>query len=550
MFAAQWLCFGGLFAVSTAVASVDGIPQRPLSGSPNTERPPRAFDEAFTKYLEEIAEHYHISSAVVAMVDGDETFLKAWGTAILPDVPTTEDTLYYIGSTTKSFTATSLLAVLNELQQGSASEPVTLQTRISSIIPDDFVLSDGYATTHATIEDALAHRLGLVGHDMIYGGANYTVRDVVRALRHLPMAEELRAKFQYLNIGYMVVQHVIETLTGKFIGDVHKEHIWDPLGMDSTFITLDGALASGKPFAHGYSWNPFNKTQGHQPWTETTLVGGGGIITSIRDFAKYLQAVVHQKLPLPVELQDELYKPRMIVGAKGRSAHLSDLLYALGWEVASYRSHRLVQHSGEISGFASNLVFLPDKKFGLAIMINADDNGSIASEILCLYLIERFLEVSEEEWEDLVPYWDEVERAKIDFFLHARDILYPDVPSPPIPPALPLEEYAGTYSHPAYRNITFTLQEPPPGLPLAEHTKQVLHSNMHRLVNLTVDLEHVSGEFFAAWTDLEVTAPFARGAVTAQFEVGSDGKVQKLGLDFVVGHPSRDQEGLIWLDKV
>ncbi|EON97129.1 putative penicillin-binding protein [Phaeoacremonium minimum UCRPA7] len=550
MLAMRWLCGGFLFAVGT-VAALNDAPQRPLAGGSNAERRPRTFDAAFTEYLEKIAEHYHISSLVAAMVDGEETFLKAWGTAILPDVPTTEDTLYYVGSTTKSFTATSLLAVLDDLQhQESRSEPVTLQTRISSIIPDDFVLPDTYATAHATIEDALAHRLGFIGHDLCYGGPNYTVRDVVRALRHLPMAEELRAKFQYLNIGYMIVQHVVETLTGKFIGDVHKERIWDPLGMDSTFITLDDALASEKPFAHGYSWNPFNKTQGHQPWTDTTLVGGGGIITSIKDFGKYLHALVHRKLPLPGDLQDELFKPRMIVGSKGVSDHMSDMLYGLGWDVTSYRGHRLIQHSGEISGFSSNIVFLPEKKFGLAMMINADDNGGIANNVLCLYLLERFLEIPEEDWEDIVPHWDEVERAKLDFFLHARDILYPGVPSPPIPPSLPLGEYAGTYSHPAYREITLELREPRAGLPLAKHTKEVLHTDIRRLVNVTVDLEHVSGEFFAAWTDLEVTAPFVRGAVPAQFEIGSDGKVQKMGLQFEIGHQSQDKESLVWFDKL
>ena len=79
--------------------------------------------------------------------------------------------------------------MLDEL--GPDSE-VNLQTKISSIIPDDFVLPDEYATKHATLEDALGHVLGIATSNSCYGGECYTVRDAVRCLRHLPMKHELR----------------------------------------------------------------------------------------------------------------------------------------------------------------------------------------------------------------------------------------------------------------------------------------------------------------------------------------------------------------------
>jgi CubicO group peptidase (beta-lactamase class C family) len=81
----------------------------------------------------------------------------------------------------------------------------TLQwnTPISSIIRDDFVMEDDYATHHVTIEDALSHRTGLPRHDMSYGGTydgrDGTIRDIVRSIRWLPMTEELRSKFQYVS---------------------------------------------------------------------------------------------------------------------------------------------------------------------------------------------------------------------------------------------------------------------------------------------------------------------------------------------------------------
>lgn len=115
---------------------------------------------------------------------------------------------------------------------------VQWDTPISELIRDDFVLEDYYATSHITIEDALSHRTGMPRHDFSYGGFyeghKATPKDIVRALRHLPLTAEPRAKYQYCNMMYVTVAHVIEVLTGKWLGDVVKERIWKPLGMKST----------------------------------------------------------------------------------------------------------------------------------------------------------------------------------------------------------------------------------------------------------------------------------------------------------------------------
>lgn len=119
---------------------------------------------------------------------------------------------------------------------------VQWDTPISKLIPEDFVLSDAYATSHITIEDSLSHRSGLPRHDFAYGGdykdEKASVRGVVRALRYLPLTAEPRTKFQYCNQMYVAASHVIETLTGRWLGDVLKEKIWVPLKMKSTVSLL------------------------------------------------------------------------------------------------------------------------------------------------------------------------------------------------------------------------------------------------------------------------------------------------------------------------
>jgi CubicO group peptidase (beta-lactamase class C family) len=164
---------------------------------------------------------------------------QGYGIAAYPDTNVTPSTLFYGGSTTKAFTAAAMSLLVDDNANFSN---VQWHTPIVRLIPNDFALSDEYATTHTTIEDALSHRSGLPRHDYSYGG-NYdgqkpSIKGSVRAMRHLPWTAEPRTKFQYCNQMYAVASHVIETLTGSWLGDVLKERIWGPLNMKATVSLL------------------------------------------------------------------------------------------------------------------------------------------------------------------------------------------------------------------------------------------------------------------------------------------------------------------------
>ena len=77
-------------------------------------------------------------------------------------------------------------------------------------------------------------------HDPSYGGISpetnkqYTPKDAVRSIRYLPFTAGLRETFQYCNIMFVVASHVVETLTGMWLGDFLKTEIWGVLGMSAT----------------------------------------------------------------------------------------------------------------------------------------------------------------------------------------------------------------------------------------------------------------------------------------------------------------------------
>lgn len=438
----------------------------------------------------------------------------------------TEDTLYYIASLTKSFTATSLLSVLRQQPPGPSS--ITLDTKLASIIPDDFVLPDEYCTTHATIGDAASHLLGIGNYNLTYGSPGYSLRDAVKSLRHLPMAGELRQKFHYANLGYMVLQRTIEEITGSRIEDSHRQHIWGPLDMSSTFIKREDALTSKKVLAHGHSWDPVHETVSRSEYTDDyPLVGGGGIITSLRDLLRYLYAVIHQELPrLDAEGHAELFKPRAIDAVNPPYPFMTTCLYGLGWNVASYRGHRLIWHNGGITGFAAKMLFLPDLHWGVAVLVNLDIPGAYANEAICIRLMEEFLGVPPNERADVTAMMDAHLRRASDQYLQARSTLYPHVPATPEPPPVPLAALVGSYWHPGYGTIDLGLSRPPEGMIPAindDHsTDEALHAEVSRLMPLHIYLEHITGGDFIAWMGTQPMSLPVRSARRARFSVGDN----------------------------
>lgn len=115
----------------------------------------------------------------------------------------------------------------------------------------------------------------------------------------------------------------------------------------------------------------------------------------------------------------------------------------------------------------------------------------------------------------------------------AKERLFPSVRSPPLPPPVPLGDYTGSYSHPAYGTITFTVDEGSSGL------------HGHFPARLPFDsffLEHISGEFFLAKVGIMEVQTFR---LKARFELDPSGVPLKLGMEF----EEDDPDVIIWFAR-
>lgn len=262
-----------------------------------------------------------------------------------PDLPVTPDTIFNGASTTKAF----ITAALSILVDKDDYPHINWQTPIHSIIPEDFVLQDDYSTLHLTIEDAATHRTGFPRHDLAVQGGNQTVREVVRSMRYLPLTAPLRTTFQYSNLMYVMLGHVIDTVVGHWTGKFIADHIWTPLNMTSSFFSLADTLESDKPFARGQYWHNDSQEYTEVPYIdETSMEGAGAVFSSVTDYAKWICMMINREPPISAAGHEALVTPHILEEKIGGTEDF--LFYGYGWEMQVYRGYKVVHHNGVEKG--------------------------------------------------------------------------------------------------------------------------------------------------------------------------------------------------------
>ncbi|EFX04400.1 serine beta-lactamase-like superfamily protein [Grosmannia clavigera kw1407] len=518
------------------------------------------FDAAFGALAAKTLAAWRVPGIAAAVLDGDATWTAGFGRAQLPDEPVTADTLFYTASTTKAFVAATLGLLIDSGQYTAGEEtPLAWSTPLSAILRDDFVVADDdWATAHLTIDDALAHRSGLAGHDLtrsrrygLDGVYPAGVREVTRSLRHLPLTTSPRTEYRYCNLMFLVLSHAVETLAGgRWLGHILHDRLWAPLGMRSTFLSLDHARAAPAPasLAQGYYWDEAATVYvpvPHMPLHEVS--GAGGIISTVADYARWLRCWIDGPaasrsspanvsnvcggIPLTGASFDHILTPKIFTTQTAASAEPFDapVAYASAWTTSSYRGHRFWGHSGGSNAFGAQVYFFPDDRFGVVLFGNTAITSNAAELVLLWHLVDEHFGIPPAERYDWSAKLRSKAATRAARFDTALDRLYPQRAQPPLPPSLPLADFVGTYYHPAYQNLTLQLMKSN----YSDYGVVFTAERREHTWPTLCEFVHVSGDSWAMYTDMlyERSGNF-RGYGRARFQVGADGRAGSLVVEF------------------
>lgn len=381
--------FGFFYCMMMAavlVAACSPEIEEPLSAASEAQtisevEAPAPLDEDFTEYLRQRMNIEQIPGISIAMVEeGQPPAFYNFG-QVSPDSASeavNARTLYEIGSITKTFTA-SLYAILMqhpdyvEAFPNGADTPVnTLLARINA---DTELRLPEFEGDAITFKHLLTHHSGLprlpqnmtpAADDDPY--RDYTRAQLVESITTLELTQAPGSQFAYSNLGFMLLGHVSELLTGQDYDELISAYITEPLDMQAT-------ARLSESFSLENAATPTMNGEVVSRWRFEELRGLGELYSHARDMARYLQVQLGQ---IEYAYADALQQTH------AQAAEIEeDFNLGLGWFREASAGHTIISHGGGTGGFRSYAAFHPESGRGIAVLSNSgSDVADIARHLL------------------------------------------------------------------------------------------------------------------------------------------------------------------------
>lgn len=317
---------------------------------------------AYTQIYKNIDEIYKDFSdspgaAVAIYEDGSITFSNGYGIANMDyKIPIRSNTVFDTGSISKQFTAACILLLE---QQGKLS----IDDPIQKFLPE----MPQYNGEVVRIRNLINHTSGLRDYVeiMVYAGNSFN--NIFTEEMGLDiMSRQMESnfipgeKFMYNNGGYLLLAIIVRRASGMSIGQFAAKHIFEPLGMKSTFI-LENPNRIIKNGATGYTRlkkGDYEKLH----YLNVAIGGDGQVYTTVEDLHKW---------------DNNFYDPK--VGGNALLKFFSEpgilnngdtTNYSAGLFIEKYKGYRIVQHTGSWGGFVGGIFRLPDLKKTVVILSN------------------------------------------------------------------------------------------------------------------------------------------------------------------------------------
>jgi len=292
--------------------------------------------------------------------DGQIIFMKGFGYKDFEKkIPVTADTQFAIGSSSKAFTA---LSVLMSQDEGKLS----LDDSPKKYLPY-FKINDVEIDKNITVRDLMSHSSGLNRTDLGWITGKLTREEIIRVAGEAKPMAKLREKFFYQNVMFVAAGEIVARVQKQPWEKFVPERIFKPLGMNNSTMSLK-QMQKAKDYSFGYDYNFDTKETRNLPLRDIDEVApAGSINSSAKDMTQWLKFVLNRgeiggKRLVSEKGFEEWTKPQMKIAGKSS--------YALGWLIQDWNGMKVVQHGGSIDGFNALVAMIPEKKLGFVMLTN------------------------------------------------------------------------------------------------------------------------------------------------------------------------------------
>ena len=405
------------------------------------------FDQ-LTNLIPPAMQHLHVPGVAIGLISGDQEFSAGFGVTNLENpLPVDANTLFQIGSITKTVTATMTMRLV---ERGLLDLDVPIRTYLP-----DLRLADRSVAERVTLRHIFTHTAGWMGDYFDDAGLGDDALDiVVRRMDRLPQVTPLGEIWSYNNAGFYLAGRVIEVVTGKTYEDAARELLLEPLGMSTSFFFAQDAITYRVVAGHDAVYPTDERPPAVlRPWWLARVSNSLGSLTSpVKDMLRYARFHLGDGT-VPGPGGARLLTPESLAAMQTPTVAASNGEYmGVSWFLREAGSSRIVRHGGATNGQNATLQMVPARKFAVLMLTNSDRGSELIRPVVRAAL-ESFLGVVERDPQpipaseaQLSPYAGRYEGAAEDLLLEMTkgDLVLtiipkggfptPDSPPQPAPP--------------------------------------------------------------------------------------------------------------------
>jgi CubicO group peptidase (beta-lactamase class C family) len=402
------------------------------------------------RFIAEGMEQWKIPGMQVLVVkDGKTQFKRSYGVQNVADkVAVNNETLFTMASTTKALIAFSMAMLVDRGQ-------LDWNDKVRDHYPE-FRLKDPYITESARVKELLTHNLGMGNADLLWVMDSTNTRELLNRFAKLDPSYPLRGGYTYQNIMYAIAGEVITKVDGRPWWVFVKEEIFEPLGMERSFVRSKDIMLAGnytQPYYHDYD---DGVVQVSHTWFDQVGAAGMGW-SCIDDMEKYMSFILNggvvagDTLITPQNFEF-VFQPHAIISADQFYPTVSLTkpnwtTYGLGWFQHDYKGNKVDFHTGSIAGLVAIAGLIRSENIAVYVFANLD-HAELRHAIM-YKAFDLFVYKDERDWNKEI--FDLYEGFKLESYhsrqeeLRSRNI--------ETDPSVKLSSYSGVYAHPIWGSV-------------------------------------------------------------------------------------------------
>jgi len=320
-------------------------------------------------FVEQTMRASGLPGVALAIVRGDQVLhTRGFGVADAQGRAVTPQTLFLIGSNSKSFTA---LAIMQLVERGQ----IDLDARVQKYLPW-FKLADPEASGRITVQQLLNHTSGIPGSALYSSWATpeLTLQQYGLRMAEVSPDRAVGSSFEYSNANYNLAGLIVEAVSNQSYAEYIEQHIFQPLGMHHSAATRDTQL--DLDLADGHQWwfgvGPFPR---REMYSQANLPSAF-LASTAEDMSHYLVAQLNGGRYGSAHVLSEGGIKRMhTIGPNTENIAAPEQHggAGLGWVMTQRNGVPLVTHSGETFSFKSLQVLDEQNGLGFVLLTNASN---------------------------------------------------------------------------------------------------------------------------------------------------------------------------------